>query len=174
MNRSPSPWSSRRNLGRVLLLTGLLTVLAGPVQAAKPVASAPEVDAALQQFIQAWTKEDLNAVVAAFAPDAMAFDPAPPGKFEHTEGIRAWVSDTFKALSQISVNVSDVQIHTAGSVAWLTGHYVFQAKVEATPIRDEGNLSMVWVKQTDGSYKISVFHADVPPPPPPDSAPPKK
>jgi ketosteroid isomerase-like protein len=172
MNTSAPSWFSRRNIRLFLFLPALLAAVPG--QAKTPVASAAETDAALQQFIQAWTKEDLNAVVAAFAPDAIAFDPTPPGKFEHTAGIRTWVSDTFKALAQISINVSDVQIHTAGSVTWLTGHYVFQAKVEAMPIKDEGNLSMVWVKQTDGSYKISVFHADVPPPPPPEPAPLKK
>jgi ketosteroid isomerase-like protein len=150
----------------------LLAAITG--RAKTPVATTAETEAALQQFIQGWEKKDLPSVVAAFAPDAVAFDPLPPGKFVHTEGIRAWVGDTFKALTDISVNVSDVQIHAAGSVAWLTGHYVFKAKAGEMPIKDEGNLSLVWVKQTDGAYKISVFHADVPPPPPPGSVPPNK
>ena len=134
-----------------------------------PVASKAEVEAATKSFIQAWEKKDLAAVTGAFSNDAMAFDPVPPGRFDGAAGIHAWVAGDFQVLSQISITISDLRIQTMGPVAWVTSRYVFKAVMDGQPAGDAGNLSLVWVKQPDGAYKLSVFHASVPPPatPPP-------
>jgi uncharacterized protein (TIGR02246 family) len=117
------------------------------------------VEAALNRFDEAWEREDLEAAVGAFTSDAVAFDPVPPGKFEGTEGIRTWISESFASLAQISINLSEVRIQTAGSVAWVTARFVFEAQQEGKPFRAEGYVSMIWVLQADGSHKLSVFHA---------------
>ena len=44
-------------------------------------------------------------------------------------------------------------------VAWVTGRYVFEAQQGGKPVRMAGDVTMVWVRQTDGSHKLSVFHA---------------
>jgi ketosteroid isomerase-like protein len=44
-------------------------------------------------------------------------------------------------------------------VAWCTTQYVFEARQAGQPVRYEGNLTMVWVRQPDGSQKLAVFHA---------------
>jgi ketosteroid isomerase-like protein len=166
---------SRRNFGRFVTLGVLSTALLAPVHVTAspaPVAVATEVEAAFHSFVQAWQNEDLNAAVASFTPDAVAYDPVPPGKFENTAAIRTWIDDTFKALDHISITASDVKIHTAGPVAWLTAHYVFKAQAGDQPAGDEGNLSMVWVKQLNGGYKIALFHASIPPAGGPVAAPP--
>jgi ketosteroid isomerase-like protein len=164
---------SRRHFGRFLSLGVLSTAFLAPAHAAAaPVAVAAEVEAAFNQFRHAWENEDLGAAFGAFSPDAVAYDPAPPGKYANPAEIRKWIADTFQALNHITIPVSDVKIHTAGAVAWLTAHYQFKYQADGKPSVDEGNVSIVWVKQADASYKIAVFHASIPPaaPPAPPSA----
>jgi ketosteroid isomerase-like protein len=126
--------------------------------------SAAEVETALLKFSEAWEKEDLETAVEAFTPDGIAFDPVPPGVFERTEGIRAWISGSFDAVDQISIDLSRLRVHTSGPVAWATAHFVFAAQQAGKPIRAEGYVSTVWVRQPDGSLKLSVFHASHLPP----------
>jgi len=160
MNYSPRFSFSRRNFGRFLTLGLLSTAFLVPVHAAAaPVAATAEVETAFTGFVHAWQTKDVNAAVGAFAPDAVAYDSTPPGKYGNPAEIREWIVGTFKALDRIAIPVSEVKIHTAGSVAWLTAHYVFKAEAGGKSSADDGNVSIVWVKQTDGSYKISVFHA---------------
>ncbi len=123
------------------------------------VISVAEVEAALKKFEEAWEHEDVQTAASAFTADALVFDPVPPGKFEKAEAIRAWISDSFDHLDRISINISQLHVQIAGPVAWLTGHYVFEAQQEEKPFRAEGYMSMVWVLQTDNSLKASVFHA---------------
>lgn len=122
-------------------------------------ASAVEVEAAFKRMEEAWEREDLETAEGAFTPDAVVFDPVPPGKFERAEGIRAWISDSFNSLEQISISTSELRVLTAGPVAWATAHFVFEAQQEGKPVHAEGYLSMVWLLQADGSHKLSVFHA---------------
>ena len=133
-------------------------------------ASAAQVEAAVNKLVEAWEKEDLEAAVRDFTPDAVVIDPVPPGIFERAEGVRAWVSGSFEALEQIDIDLSQLRIQTAGPVAWLTAHFVFAGQQAGKPLRFEGYVSMVWVVQPDGAHKISVFHASHLPPPPPGTA----
>jgi len=122
-------------------------------------ASAAEVEAAFKRFEEAWEREDIDAAANAFTPDAVVFDPVPPGRFEGAEGIRKWISGSFDSLEQISIGASQFRVQSAGQVAWVTAHYTFEAQQAGKPLRVEGDLTMVWVRQTDGSHRLSVFHA---------------
>jgi ketosteroid isomerase-like protein len=134
-------------------------------------ASAAQVEAEANRLVEAWEKEDLEAAVSGFTADAVVIDPVPPGIFERAEGVRTWVSGSFEALEQIDIDLSQLRIQTSGPVAWLTAHFVFAAQQAGKPFRVEGYVSMVWVVQPDGAYKISVFHASHLPPPPPGTTP---
>jgi uncharacterized protein (TIGR02246 family) len=127
-------------------------------------ASAAEVEAAFKRFEEAWEREDVDAAANAFTPDAVVFDPVPPGRFDSGEGIRNWISGSFASLDQISISTSQLRVQTAGRVAWATTHYTFEAQQAGKPLRVEGDLTMVWVRQTDGSRRLSVFHASHLPP----------
>jgi ketosteroid isomerase-like protein len=148
---------------RCLIVAAIAAVIAPAISIAAnppaPVASKAEVEKVFGKFVQAWNQKDLNAVMASFMADAVAFDPSGPGRFENTEGIRAWAADTFKTVEGLAIELRDLRVHTAGSVAWLTASYVFKGKVQGNPMSEPGNVSMVWVKQGDGTYKSPVFHA---------------
>lgn len=123
------------------------------------VKSVPQVMAAYQSFEAAWEKEDLEAAAGLFLPKAVVFDPVPPGRFEETEAIRGWVSNSFAALDDISIDTSNIRMHVAGPAAWLTAHYVFTATVDGKPARFEGDMTMNWLRVENDAWKIAVFHA---------------
>jgi uncharacterized protein (TIGR02246 family) len=164
-----SMMTSRASMLRHWLIHAV--VVAPAITACAPVpaphagdASAAEVEAAFKAFEQAWEKEDLDATAAAFTADAVV-DPVPPGRFEGTDAIRSWLSGSFEALEHISISSSQVRVQTQGTVGWGTSHYVFEAQQAGKPLRAEGDVTMVWVRQPDGTHKLSVFHAsDLPAP----------
>lgn len=122
-----------------------------------------EVRAAYDDFVRAWEAESADAVVAFFTDDAVAFDPVPPGRWEGASDIReGWVAPSFDFLDDISIDSRMVRVNTRGDVAWVTSAYTFTATTADGPFRDEGNLSMVWVRQADGGWRVAVFHASPP------------
>lgn len=131
-----------------------------------PAAEEAEVLAAVDAFIGAWVAEDEEAVMEAFLPDAVAYDPVPPGTFDGHEAIRQWVAGSFDNLEGIAISSpAAMRIETLGPVAWVTGSYRFEASFGDQDIVDEGPLSMVWVRQPDGAYGIALFHASKHPEP---------
>jgi len=126
------------------------------------VAQQEEVDAFVDDFVAAWEREDAAAASGVFTADAVAFDPVPPGRFHLTEGIDAWINDTFTQLDNIDITLSERGVQTHGDVAWFESRYVFAARPageEGEPFSDEGYVTMVLVKQQDGSYAMPLFHA---------------
>jgi ketosteroid isomerase-like protein len=170
------PGALMRVLGAAMLAATVSNcgLIAAQPRTDAPVASVSEVERALQRFIQAWQTKNVEATVAAFASDAVAVDPSPPGRFVGTNAIRAWITGDFAVLEHITIPISDLQIKVDGPVAWLSARYVFSAQMGGKPLIDPGSLSMVWLKQSDGSYKVSLFHASSLPPPDAGSSPANK
>jgi len=160
---APRAWTLRR----LALSLVVLATLAVPRAHAAAKASVAEVESAFRGFVQAWEHKDLAAATAIFTPDAVVYDPVGPGIFATPEAIRGWTADSFKNLGDIHITDTDLVTHVSGSAAWMTMHYVFTTSVDGKPLIDDGHLTLVWVKQPDGAYKIAVFHASNPPPPPP-------
>jgi ketosteroid isomerase-like protein len=156
----------------LLAVLAALALSVPRLSASAPVATAPETEAAFKSFVAAWENADLAAASGVFTDDAVVFDPAPGGVFATPAAIKGWIADTFKAMEHIKIPYSDMKIRTSGAVAWLTGHYIFKAMVDGKPFADEGNITLVWVKQSSGAYKLASFHASPPPPagPPPPPA----
>jgi len=149
---------------------GLFSMLLGAaaVRAASATpATVAEANAAFESFRVAWEHKDLAAATAVFAPEAVVYDPVGPGVFATPEAIKGWTAGSFHDLDGITITDTDMKTHVSGQVAWTTMHFVFKATVQGKPLVDEGNLSLVWIKQADGAYKLAVFHASPPPPPPP-------
>lgn len=125
-------------------------------------ARATEVETAMDDFVAAWEREDLDATVAFFTADAVLFDPVPPGKFTGSEAIRALVSGAFEELDAIEITLTERNVRTAGRVAWFHARFVYAGQppqADAAPVRDEGFVTMIWVRQEDGSYRSPLFHA---------------
>ena len=136
-----------------------------PEPAAQPsvsqarIATATEVHAALQSFMGTWERGDVESMVAAFTPDAVIYDPTPPGEVRGADAIRSFVVDFFEANQQIAIELGDVRVATDGPVGWTTSRYVFVAQTEGEERVAEGNLTVIFVKQPDDSYLAALFHA---------------
>lgn len=135
------------------------------------VKSVPQVLLAYKSFEEAWEKEDLEAAAGMFLPNAVVFDPVPPGRFEKTEAIRGWIAGSFDGLDDISIETSNLKLQVAGPTAWITAHYVFSATLGGKPARFEGDMTINWLRMEDGAWKVAVFHASHLPPPAPAETP---
>lgn len=117
----------------------------------------------VDELVEAWEQEDLDAAVDMFSADAVLYDPAwPPGKFEGPEEIRNWTAGHFESFDEIDLILSERTVRSIGRVAWFQAEYVLavrSAEPDAEPTRGEGFLSILWVKLEDGTYKSPLFHA---------------
>lgn len=126
-------------------------------------AQASAVKAMVDELVETWEREDLDAAVAIFSAEAVVYDPGwPPGKFEGPEEIRNWTAGHFESFDEIDLILSERTVRSIGRVAWFQAEYalaVRTAEPDAEPTRGEGFLSILWVKQADGTYKSPLFHA---------------
>lgn len=69
------------------------------------------------------------------------------------------------------ITLTERQVDTHGDAGWFHARYVFAAvpaEPAAEPVRDEGYVSMLWIRQEDGSYRMPLFHASPLPEAPPE------
>jgi len=124
-----------------------------------------------QMVDQAWVKavnaNDLEATVALYAPDAVAF--FPDGDFKGKEAIRKSWTDFF-AMFTIKDARSEGTYETTGdtSVGWGAWSLTAVPKSGGEPIPMKGRATVV-VKKIGGKWLYIVDHASVPLPPPPTS-----
>ncbi len=153
------------SFGAAVLLLAVVAGCAGQEPLTEPPASterlagAVEVEAALQEFMDSWERADVEPLVALFTPDAVIYDPTPPGEVRGADAIRSFVIDFLEANQQIAVELSDVRVSTDGSVGWTTCRYRFVAHTDGEERFSEGNLTVIFVMQPDESYRVALFHA---------------
>jgi ketosteroid isomerase-like protein len=148
-----------------VLILAVVAGCAGPEPPLEPpsntarLARAVEVEAALQEFMGSWERADVELLVASFTPDAVIYDPTPPGEVRGADAIRSFVIDFLQANQQIGVELSDVRVATEGPVGWTTSRYRFVAITDGEERISEGNLTLIFVIQPDESYRVALFHA---------------
>ena len=142
------------------LATGIcLLTLAAPVMAAEH--GAQLVD---QGWVKAIKANDLEATVALYAPEAVAY--FPDGEYNGKDAIRKSWTD-FLAAFTVKDATSEATYDTTGdtSVGW--GHWTLTVvpKAGGEPIAMKGRATVV-VKKIGGKWLYVVDHASVPLPPP--------
>lgn len=134
----------------------------GSETVAEMTAQPAEVEVAVEELITAWEEQDLEAAIDVFTTDAVVYDASwPPGKFDGIEEIRTWTAEHFEQLDSIYVTLTERSVQTVGRVAWLQARLVVTTQPvqpETEPAPDGNHLSMIWVRQEDGSYKCPHFH----------------
>jgi uncharacterized protein (TIGR02246 family) len=144
----------------LVLATGIsLLVLATPVLAAEH--GAQMVD---QGWVKAMKANDLEATLALYAPEAVAY--FPDGDFKGKDAIRKSWTD-FLAAFTVKDATSEATYETTGdtSVGW--GHWSMTVvpKGGGEPVVMKGRATVV-VKKIGGQWLYVVDHASVPLPPP--------
>jgi len=137
-----------------------LLALAGPVGAAEH--GAQTVD---QSWVKAMKANDLEATMALYAPDAVAY--FPDGDFKGKQAIRKSWTD-FLATFTVKDCTSEGTYETTGdtSLGWGIWSLTVVPKGGGDPIPMKGRATVV-VKKIGGQWLYVVDHASVPLPPPP-------
>ena len=140
-------------------------------KAAAPAGGAKSVDEAWEKAIVA---NDLDAIVACYAPDAVMWGPG-EAEAKGEKAIRASYAALLKDNTVKEAKTSDTQYRTTGktSVGW--GHFsmTMQPKAGGAPVTMKGRFNEI-AAEKDGKWLYIVDHASVEPAPPAPAAPPAK
>jgi uncharacterized protein (TIGR02246 family) len=131
-----------------------------------------------QAVDEAWTKailaNDLDAVVACYAPDAVLWSPGDP-ESKGGKAIREAYAALLKDNTVKDAKLSDTHYKTVGttSVGW--GHFslTLAPKAGGAPITMTGRFTNVTAEK-DGKWVYINDHASAEPPPPAPATPAKK
>ena len=165
----------RRSLALAVLVSSVLA-LGIPAQgedqkAAARVSGSQAVD-------EAWTKailaNDLDAVVACYAPDAVFWGPGDP-EAKGEKAIRANYAGVLKENTVKDARLSDTHYRTVGKMSTGWGHYslTLAPKAGGAPVTLTGRFTNV-AAEKDGKWVYTADHASAEPPPPAPPSPAKK
>jgi uncharacterized protein (TIGR02246 family) len=154
---------------RTLALITLAAALALPAPGQDKAAAggrhgAQQVDEAMARAFKA---NDVNAIVALYAPDAVLY---PPGSMEQRgqQAIRAGFAAFLEHYRITDFAVVNADYATAGDVSSGWGRFVLSATPRAggAPVRWEGRFSNV-ARRIKGTWLYVSDHASMPTGPPP-------
>jgi uncharacterized protein (TIGR02246 family) len=121
------------------------------------------VQATLQQWKDAYSRRDLDGVLAVMAPDAgvVGIGTGPdewrvgPGEF------KAQLERDFAQSEALSVDYEPLVVSEAGSVAWVAGRATVQARVEGQNLTLTGRFTAV-LEQREGRWLLVQTHFSLP------------
>lgn len=129
-----------------------------------PAAVRQAIEATNIKFADGLNRGDIDAMLTAYASDAIVMQPNQPAWRGH-DGIRTGGQGMFSAatLSGVTFHTDDVQI--AGDLAVETGRYEMTlTPKQGKAINDKGKYLTVWQRQADGSWKVirDISNSDLP------------
>jgi ketosteroid isomerase-like protein len=114
------------------------------------------VDSLNAVFLAGWNNQDSAAIMNTFADYAVVFNDSliHNGKKEIAD---RWVSGGVKVLGNIKTFTS---IHnTNGNIAYDAGTYTLDITLPHVVLKERGNYSIVWEKQSD-EWKVVMVHIE--------------
>lgn len=125
-------------------------------------------EAAIRDLDAQWSKtaaaHDLNGALSYYSDDAVLLPPNAP--IANTkDSIRAVWTELTAPSSDISWQVSKVEVAKSGDLAYSTGSYTFAMQdPQGKLISDKGKFMEVWKKQSDGKWKAvaDTYNSDLP------------
>jgi uncharacterized protein (TIGR02246 family) len=158
---------TRKSLALAVLVSSVLA-LGVPVQG-EDARKAPAKVSGSQAVDEAWTKailaNDLDAVVACYAPDAVMWTPGDP-ESKGGKAIREAYTALLKENTVKEAKLSETHYRTVGktSVGW--GHFslTLAPKAGGAPVTMTGRFTDVAV-ENDGKWVYIADHASAEPPP---------
>jgi uncharacterized protein (TIGR02246 family) len=154
-----------------ILLTFLLMGFASvPVDAqtksAAPVnsdnAARKEIQAWLDRWTKAFTTQDVDAILALYTDDVVAYDVVPPLQYVGKAEYRVDYQQFFSQYDNLHVEVRDLHIGTTGDLAYASGLELISGTLR------NGQKSGIWLRFTslfrksDGRWLDFHDHVSVP------------
>jgi uncharacterized protein (TIGR02246 family) len=151
---------TRFSLGLILAL--LFSFMSLATATAAP-AGAQAVDEAWQKAI---TANDLNAIIALYAEDAVMWLPDAP-EAKGREAIRKSYADLLAANTVTGASLADTHYQTSGnlSVGWGNFTLTLSPKAGGNPVTLSGRFSVI-AREEGGTWVYVVDHASAHPTPP--------
>lgn len=151
---------------RTLAVALALAALAGSAHAAAP-AAAPGARQADEALARAFKANDVDALVAAYADDAVLYPPgemAQRGRAAIRKGFEAFLG----AFHITDFTVSEVRYFGSGDVSTSSGLFSLSAtpKAGGPPVRWDGRFTLV-AQRVAGKWLVVSDHASLPSGPPP-------
>jgi uncharacterized protein (TIGR02246 family) len=117
----------------------------------------------LNDMWKAYSRKDVEGVVACYAPDADAtgIGSGADEIYVGPKQFRKGLTRDFAQADEIKVSVSNVRVSASGSVAWAFGKCVFAAKVGGESLRMAGRLTAVLEKRR-GKWLIQLSQFAMP------------
>lgn len=115
-------------------------------------------DSLTEEFLVGWNKQDSAAIMSTIADNAIVMNDS----LIHS-GINAiaqnWVSGGVKVLSNLKT-ISLIK-ETNESIAYSGGTYSLDITPPGGPVlKERGNYSLVWSKQKNGEWKLTLVHIE--------------
>ena len=117
----------------------------------------------LEEHRQAVLAGNLDAVAAGYTDNAIQMPPNAP-IVQGRENIRTWFQG-FPELTEYSIDIQEIV--GRGDVAYLRGAYTLSAGAGSETTSDTGKNLVIYRKQVDGSWLVSIgiWNSDLPLPP---------
>lgn len=141
-----------------LFLTFSILVSCNPTTEESSSTTPVNVDSLTATFLAGWNNKDSVAIMKTIADNAIVMNDS----LIHS-GINAiaqnWVSGGVKVLGNIKTT-SLIQ-ETSESIAYNGGTYSLDLTPPGGPVlKEKGNYSLVWSKQKNGEWKLTLVHIE--------------
>ena len=160
---------------RTTLLLALITSILLTVSCGSGAVDTREAEAAIRALDEQWSaaaaKNDVDATVSFYAPDAVLLAANAP-IVKDPKGIRDIWGGLLGPNTALSWKVTKVEVAKSGDLGYLYGTYELTLKDIAggQPTYETGKLVEIWRKQPDGKWKciVDTYNSDTPLPTPPE------
>ena len=113
---------------------------------------------AVHAWINAVNRNDLDGILAAFAPDARFFGTSTQVIVSSPDGIKEYFEVVFKNYAPISAALGQITVsELSSSSAVVTGYDEWQLTVDGKQVEGIGRLSIA-IALRDGRWEIVSFH----------------
>lgn len=116
------------------------------------------VDSLTEEFLVGWNKHDSAAIMSTIADNAIVMNDSliHSGTYAIAQN---WVSGGVKVLSNIKT-ITLIK-ETNESIAYNGGTYSLDLTPPGGPVlKERGNYSLVWSKQKNGEWKLTLVHIE--------------
>jgi uncharacterized protein (TIGR02246 family) len=132
-----------------------------PQVSVQPADSRAAAEAAIRAASEAWSQasaaKDVDQAVSFYTDDAVQMSPKAPA-VRGKENIRkGWTAMLAMPGPGLSFQTASVEVARSGDLAYETGTYDFATTDKNGKAAEEkGKYLVIWKKQSDGSWKVSV------------------
>jgi uncharacterized protein (TIGR02246 family) len=119
-----------------------------------------EIEALFQRLARAHAEHDADAIVEAYAPDAVIYDLAPPlgRRGMSRDSVAEWLAGWEGA---IQIDASDVNLAVAGDLAFVSALNRMRGR-QGGEDQDMWYRTTICLRKTGGRWRIVCDHASVP------------